>query len=82
MLQRINEQKLEIEQRNNDLGLLNALNEAVIRGDGMDTIVKLLGNELRRIFHSEECIIFMLSPDGKFLTMQQYDISPDDQPTD
>ncbi|MEO8356444.1 MAG: PAS domain S-box protein [Chloroflexota bacterium] len=62
----------EIQQRNDDLALINSLNEVINRGLGLDAVVKLLWAEAKRIFSSEYTTIYLLSPDGKSLKMQQY----------
>jgi PAS domain S-box-containing protein len=66
----------EILQRNDDLGLLNAINEAVIRGESLDDVVTLLGKEMKRIFDTVGSTVYMLSSDRQFLTMQQYYMLP------
>ena len=68
--------EIEIQQRNDDLGLLNAINEAVIRGENLNAIVELLGKEMKRIFSSVGSTVYMLDPDEKFLNMKQYHMSP------
>jgi PAS domain S-box-containing protein len=76
----ITEQKqadLELQQRNADLGLINALNELVNRGEDLDVIVELVRNELNRIFSSDYANIYLLSEDGQSIQMQHYSLSPD-----
>jgi PAS domain S-box-containing protein len=69
--------EIEIQQQNDDLQLINAINEAAIYGVSLDGIVNLLARELKRIFSSTGSALYMLSPDGKFLTMQQYVLPPE-----
>ena len=76
----ITEQKqadLELQQRNADLGLINALNELVNRGEDLDVVVELVRNELNRIFSSEYANIYLLSDDGQSIQMQHYSLPPD-----
>ena len=65
----------ELQQKNDDLGLLNAINEAVVRDQDLDSIVKLLSDELKRIFSTVGSTIYMLSSDKRSITMQQYSFS-------
>jgi PAS domain S-box-containing protein len=68
---------IEIQQKNDDLELLNKVNEAVARGQALDSSIELLSRELKRIFSSVGSTIYMLSPDKKSLTMMQYSFSPE-----
>jgi len=67
--------EIELQQRNDDLRLINVINESVIRGESLDTIVGMLAKELKRIFSSEGSTIYMIEPDGQSLTMQKYFLS-------
>ena len=52
----ITEQKqaeIELQQRNTDLALINALNDLVNRGEGLAVVMDLVRNELKRIFSCE-----------------------------
>ena len=62
----------ELQQRNDDLGVINAINEAVIRGDSLDLIIDLLAREIKRLFAGESSTIYMFDADGKTLTMPRY----------
>jgi PAS domain S-box-containing protein len=67
----------EIRRRNDDLGLLNAINEAVIRGESLDAIVTLLGKEMKRIFNTVGSTVYMLGSDRKYITLRQYYMLPE-----
>ena len=69
--------EIELQQRNDDLALINALNEVINRGEGVDAVVTLMATEIKRIFSSEGTTIYLLSPDGHSLRMQQYFLSPE-----
>ncbi|HKJ38437.1 MAG TPA: PAS domain S-box protein [Anaerolineales bacterium] len=66
--------EVELQQRTDDLALLNAINGAVLRGESLNAIIKLLARELKRIFSSMGSTIYMLAPDGQSLTMQYHDM--------
>lgn len=65
----------ELHHKNEDLRLLNAINSAVVRGQDLDSVIDLLAHELKRIFSAVGSTIYMLSPDKRYLTMQQYSFS-------
>lgn len=64
--------ELELQQRNDDLGVINAINESVIRGDSLDSIVDLLAREIKRLFAGESSTIYIFDADGQTLTMPRY----------
>ncbi len=67
----------ELHHKNEDLRLLNLINNAVVRGQDLDSIIELLARELKRIFSAVGSTIYMLAPDKRTLTMQQYSFSPE-----
>ncbi|MFT3891072.1 MAG: PAS domain S-box protein [Anaerolineales bacterium] len=69
--------EIKIQQQNDDLQLINAINEMALRNAELDEIVSLLSKELKRIFNSSGSTFYTLSPDGTTLTMQQYHLSPE-----
>lgn len=78
----ITERKLaeeELRQKNDDLRLLNAVNNAVVRGQDLDSIIDLLTSELKRIFAAVGCTVYMLSADKRSISMHQYSFSPETQ---
>ena len=75
----ITEQKqaeIELQQKNADLALINALNEVINRGEPLDAVLNLLRNELKRIFSSEYTNIYLLDPDRQSIRMEHYSIPP------
>ncbi|HEU0291761.1 MAG TPA: PAS domain S-box protein [Anaerolineales bacterium] len=62
----------ELQHRNEDLGLINAINELIVRGGNLEAIVNLLAMEMKRIFSSQSCSIYILSPDERSLSLQQF----------
>ena len=64
--------EIELQHRNDDLGLVNAINEVVVQGGNLETVVRVLQVEMKRIFSSQGCSLYMLSPDEQSLTMQHY----------
>ncbi len=69
--------EIELQQRNDDLALINASNQAINRGEGLDAAVNLMAKEIKRIFSGEGTTIYLLSPDQQSLRMQQYFLSPE-----
>jgi len=45
--------EIEIQQRNDDLEIINALNDVINRGESLDAVMKVLWDEAKRIFYSE-----------------------------
>ena len=66
--------EIELQHRNEDLGLINAINEVIVQGGNLETVVKVLAKQLRHIFSIQGTSIYMLGLDGRSLTMQQYAI--------
>ena len=64
--------EIELQHRNDDLGLINAINEVIVQGGNLETVVHVLAKEMKRIFASEGSTIYMLNPDERSLSMQQY----------
>ena len=64
--------EIELQQRNEDLGVINAINEIIVQGGKLDLVVSVLANEMKRIFSSQGTSLYMLTPDRHSLTMQQY----------
>jgi PAS domain S-box-containing protein/putative nucleotidyltransferase with HDIG domain len=74
----ISERKLaehEVEHRNEDLMLINALNEAVNRGEDISGIVEVFANETRKTFACQDVAIYLLSPDAKYIELQSTTLS-------
>jgi HD-GYP domain-containing protein (c-di-GMP phosphodiesterase class II) len=66
----------EIQQRNEDLLLINTLNEAANRGDDLQRIVEVLARETHRIYDCEDIAIYLLSPDARYIEMQGSILNP------
>jgi PAS domain S-box-containing protein len=60
----------EIRQHNEELLLLNAINQAVNRGEGLETIVRLIAKGTGSLFNSFGATLHLLSPDRQRLVMQ------------
>jgi PAS domain S-box-containing protein len=60
----------EIQQRNEDLLLINALNDAANRSEELEAITEVFARETRSIFNSQAAAIYLLSSDGKAIEMQ------------
>ena len=74
----ITERKLaerEIQYRTEDLLLINALNEAVNRGEDIAGIAETFAREAHRLFNCQDVTIYLLSPDKKSLEMQNITLS-------
>ncbi|MFQ5578621.1 MAG: PAS domain S-box protein, partial [Anaerolineae bacterium] len=59
----------EIQQRTEDLALINLLNLAVNRGDTLQEVLQLLSRETKRIFSSRGAVVYLLSEDKKQLVL-------------
>ncbi len=59
--------EIELRQKTEDITLLNAINEAVIRGDKMEDITDFLSREFRRIFSCGSVSVFLCSDDQAYL---------------
>ena len=68
--------EIELQQRNVDLALVNALNEVINQGADLDTIVDLLREELKRNFSAEYTNMYLLDPEGQTIKMQGYALPP------
>jgi PAS domain S-box-containing protein len=68
--------EIEIRERTEELELINALNEAVNRGDNLNKVMDLFSRELRKIGIYKDSTIYLLNQDGKTLVMQHLGISP------
>ena len=74
----VTERKLaeqEIRQRTEDLILINALNEAVNRGEDVSGIIDTLARETRKAFACQDAAIYLLSRDAKSLELQNATLS-------
>ena len=67
----------ELRQKNEDLRLINVVNNAVVRGQNLDSVIDLVASELKRIFSAVGSTIYMLSADKRSISMHQYSFSPE-----
>jgi len=67
--------EIEIKERTEELELINALNEAVNRGDSLDKTMEVFAKELRQISICKYSTIYLISPDGKNIVMQHLGLS-------
>ncbi|MGZ9167197.1 MAG: PAS domain S-box protein, partial [Anaerolineales bacterium] len=75
----ITEQKqteIELQQKNADLALINALNELINRGEALDAVMNRLREETKRIFSTDYTNIYLLNKDGQSLKTDQYSLPP------
>jgi PAS domain S-box-containing protein/putative nucleotidyltransferase with HDIG domain len=60
----------EIQQRTEDLLLINTLNEAANRGEDIEAIVEVFARETRKVFDCLAVAVYLISPDAKYIEMQ------------
>jgi response regulator RpfG family c-di-GMP phosphodiesterase len=66
----------EIQHRNEDLLIINALNDTIHRGEDINGIAETFGREARDVFDCQDVAIYLFSPDAKFLVMQGATLPP------
>jgi PAS domain S-box-containing protein len=66
----------ELQKRRDELEFINKLNDAVNHGAKLDNLIDILDSETRRIFSASACTVYMLSPDGKILSIERNTIPP------
>jgi len=66
----------KIKQRNEELSLLNAINQAVNRGESLENIIRLIAKETKPLFNCFGVTLHLLSPDRQRLVMQNLVIPP------
>jgi two-component sensor histidine kinase len=67
----VRERTAELRQRVEDLALINSLNVAINRGDGIQEIIVTLSDELHRIFDCIGTITAFPTPDNKPMSIRQ-----------
>lgn len=60
----------EIQQRNEELLLINALNDAANRGEELEAIIGIFARETHAMFNSQAVAVYLLSADRKSIEMQ------------
>ncbi|KAF0108988.1 MAG: putative signaling protein [Anaerolineaceae bacterium] len=73
---KVRERTAELREHVDDMALINALNEAVIRGDPFQSIVQLMAQESGRVLNCRGAAIYLLSADGKYLELQSVNLPP------
>lgn len=66
--------EVQIRQRNEDLSLLDAINDAVNRGLSLDAILELISKEAEKTFNSFIVTLHLLSSDHQRLALQNFSI--------
>ncbi len=64
------QKEAEIRQKNDDLAIINALNQAVNRGDSLIEITTSLAEEIKQALNSLNATVYLLSDDRQKLVMQ------------
>jgi PAS domain S-box-containing protein len=68
--------QLEFQQRNEDLALLAAINEALNRGESLTVIISLISAGFKRTFNGHGVSVFIPSADRRKLVLQYIPVSP------
>ena len=79
LIENITERKLaaeEVQQRTEDLTLINMINTAVNRGMDLPEILKLLTKKANRVFNCKSTTIYLCSEDHKYLEMKNLAMPP------
>ncbi len=66
----------EIQQRNEDLLLINTLNDAANRGEELEAIIGIFARETHNMFNSQGVAVYLLSADRKNIEMQGSTLPP------
>jgi len=66
----------EIQQKTEDLTLINSLNNAVNRGDSLQEIIQLLSSETTKIASGGGVTVYLVSEDKEYLAMQNLILPP------
>jgi PAS domain S-box-containing protein len=66
----------QIQQRTEDLALINSLNDAVNMGSSLQKIIQLLSRETGRVFSCNGATVYLLSEDREYLVMQNLSLPP------
>lgn len=65
------ENERKVLQHADDLALINLLNEGANQGHGLSYLINLLSTELKRMFSCHASIVYLPSPDKRFLTLHK-----------
>ncbi len=61
--------ELERQQQKDDLELINVLNQLVNQGESLEKLIEALTSLTHEIYSAKGCTVFLLSPDGKTLSI-------------
>ena len=67
--------ELEIQKQAEDLRLINALNEAVNRGEDIEEITELFVRETRKIFNCKDAAVYLFNTNQTYLEMRSSTIT-------
>lgn len=65
-----------VRQRNEDLALINALNDAANRGEDIESITAEFAREARAAFNCRDAAVYLLTPDEQQIVMYSYTLPP------
>ena len=66
-----------VEQRTEDLTLINTINNAVNRGVELSALLKLLAEEVKRVFNSKSTTVYLYNQEQKYLEMPYIALGPE-----
>ena len=67
----------EIQQRTEDLALINAINNAANQGMNLSEIIKLLSKEAKKLFSSKSTALYLYNQDDNCLVVQTLTVPPE-----
>ncbi|HEY9151254.1 MAG TPA: PAS domain S-box protein [Anaerolineales bacterium] len=68
--------ELELQHHREDIELINALNQLVNQGQSFEKLIDALTDLTHQIFSAKGCTVFLLSADGKTLSIPHLTFSP------
>ena len=66
----------EVQERTEDLALINSVNNAVNRGDTTEEIIQLLSRKIEKVFSCKRATVYLLSEEGRHLLVPYPALSP------
>ncbi|MBK9925120.1 MAG: PAS domain S-box protein [Anaerolineales bacterium] len=69
--------EIELQEKNDDLAVINIINDAVIKGDDLETIMNLFAEETKRLFSCSGCSLYTLNHNETSVIMQYSLLYPD-----
>ncbi|OHD73374.1 MAG: hypothetical protein A2V99_15590 [Spirochaetes bacterium RBG_16_67_19] len=70
------ETEARLQQRTDDLALLNMLHESINQGQGLESIIPQLASEVKRLFECENATVYLVNEAGDQLEMAELSYSP------